>query len=672
MRTVRGTTRGIAMFIGGMALLTLTPLRVAAQACSAHYDSTFELIQKAIFENRGCTSSVCHSGPFPAGGLDLSGDGAYDELVQQPATTVPGWQRVVPGQKDLSLLFVNLAAKTLPDTWHAPLRPMPLDPLPALTIDQLEAMRLWIEKGAPRTGVVEGTGELLDACLPPPEPIEIAPLDPPPAGVGVQLHMPPWELAPHSEREVCFASYYDITDQVPEEFRGPNGTFRYKKIQIRQEPLSHHLIVNVYHGDVAPNDPVWGAYTCNGGEHAGESCNPTDLTFCGEGTCATTPVNSVACIGFGPGDGGVGLSSFGLTGSQETATTIDYVEGVYNQAPLKGLILWNSHAFNLTDKPGKLEAWINFEFAAPEEQQKQVQGIFDTSKIFATDAPPFTSDEICQHHLLPPNAELFELSSHNHKRGKRFRTFLGSFSCVGGPNDGQPCDPLLPDEQYGLNDMCASGTQGEANGRCQASNPPAAGDCDGDLAVEVGELVTGVNIALGKESVDACPPFDVDGNSSVSVDEVVAAVSSAINPLRDPMASLLYTNLLYNDPLVLRLDPPMSFPGPGSPVAARTLTYCSLYDNGYTQSDEVKKKSTSPAPSIGGSGGILGGPCKIPTGCTEGLLRASCVGDSDAARNASCDSSPGAGDGMCDACTLTGGVTTEDEMFILMGSYFIR
>ena len=28
------------------------------------------------------------------------------------------------------------------------------------------------------------------------------------------------------------------------------------------------------------------------------------------------------------------------------------------------------------------------------------------------------------------------------------------------------------------------------------------------------------------------------------------------------------------------------------------------------------------------------------------------------------------GDGECDACPLRGGVTTEDEMFILIGAYF--
>ncbi len=38
--------------------------------------------------------------------------------------------------------------------------------------------------------------------------------------------------------------------------------------------------------------------------------------------------------------------------------------------------------------------------------------------------------------------------------------------------------------------------------------------------------------------------------------------------------------------------------------------------------------------------------------------------------DAFCDSTPGAGDGLCDACPVHGGVTTEDEMFVLLGSYF--
>src|SRR5690606_2420816 len=153
------------------------------------------------------------------GGLDLSADVSWDNLIEQPAETVPsgiipGLKRVVPVQKDQSLLFLNLAAATLPEHWTAPLRAMPLG-LEPLTTYELEAVREWIEQGAPREGTVPGTGELLDACLPPARPIPIVPLPVPDPEVGRQVKMPKWDLPATSEDEVCFASYYDISKDIP-------------------------------------------------------------------------------------------------------------------------------------------------------------------------------------------------------------------------------------------------------------------------------------------------------------------------------------------------------------------------------------------------------------------------------------------------------------------------
>ena len=52
-----------------------------------------------------------------------------------------------------------------------------------------------------------------------------------------------------------------------------------------------------------------------------------------------------------------------------------------------------------------------------------------------------------------------------------------------------------------------------------------------------------------------------------------------------------------------------------------------------------------------------------PTHCAEGVVGKTCR------RHADCDSMPGAGDGTCDACTLGFGLTTDDEMFVLIGSF---
>lgn len=58
---------------------------------------------------------------------------------------------------------------------------------------------------------------------------------------------------------------------------------------------------------------------------------------------------------------------------------------------------------------------------------------------------------------------------------------------------------------------------------------PCAGDCNGDGAVTINELVTGVSIALGIAPVDACAVLDRDGDGSVAVAELIQAVNRALN-----------------------------------------------------------------------------------------------------------------------------------------------
>jgi dienelactone hydrolase len=56
-----------------------------------------------------------------------------------------------------------------------------------------------------------------------------------------------------------------------------------------------------------------------------------------------------------------------------------------------------------------------------------------------------------------------------------------------------------------------------------------AGDCNGDGAVAIDELVTGVAQALGTTAGDGCPRFDRDGDGSVSIAELIAAVAAALD-----------------------------------------------------------------------------------------------------------------------------------------------
>jgi hypothetical protein len=519
------------------------------------FRSTFEAIQKNIFETHGCTEQACH-GSTKQGGLDLRPDAAYQNLFEAPSSQ-SSFNRVQPGDKSRSFLWLKLAAKSdpnqLPPGVTVAGAPMPNN-LSALSKDELDLVRLWIYAGAPQTGTVAGTQGLMDACVAPPEPLLIKPLAPPAPGTGVQFVMPPWKLEAHSEHEICFATYYDISSQVPKQFQDPSGTlFRFSAQDLRQDPQSHHLILNRYSGSAADiHDPSFGPWKCNGGENAGQVCEPTDLASCGAGTCTSKIQQSFACNGFGPLQGL--FTKYSIGGAQQAQAHSQLADGVFAQIPMKGILYWNSHAFNLTDEDTMMHARMNYTFAP--DTRYPVHNIFDTSMIFGAHTPPYQSDTLCNDFVLPQGARLFNLSSHTHKHGKHFTVAL-------------------------------------------------------------------------------------------------------------PNGSLIYESFVYNDPVNQVYDPPLAFDSPAE--AQRTLHYCSLNNNGMAPDgspdpEEVTRLSRIPASALRTFGACL------PLACTAGKVGAPCHGTADAH---ACDSTPGANDGVCDACAIKGGESTENEMFILTGAYYI-
>jgi len=539
----------------GEAAKVILACRCPTSATS--FRSTFEGIENVIFAQRGCTNQACHSSVAKQGGLDLSPGAAYQNLVGVPSSE-SSLNRVQPGDPTRSMLWLKLAASTNPSALPAgvqvPGAPMP-NGLPPLSADELEAVRLWIFGGAPQGGTVGGTESLLNACLAPPEPITIKPLDPPAPGQGVQFVMPPWKLEAHSEHEICFATYYDITSQVPSAFQDPSGTmFRFSSQELRQDPQSHHLLLNRYVGSAADiHDPSFGAWTCNGGPHAGQQCEPTDLASCGSGTCTSEIQQSFACLGFGPPGLG-GPTFYAIGGAQQAQLQTQFVDGVFGQVPLKGILFWNSHAFNLTDVDTVMHARINYNFA--QQQTYPVQPIFDVNAIFAPNARPYKTQTVCNDFVLPQGARLFNLTSHTHKHGKHFT--------ISGP----------------------------------------------------------------------------DGTS-------------------------LYESFVYNDPASVNFNPPLVFDSPKA--AQRKLHYCSLYNNGVAADGTPDPATVTRYSHLPESARTSIGDCQ-PIACAAGRIGAPCSGVGD---DRTCDSSPGANDGSCDACPITGGESTENEMFILIGDYYL-
>src|SRR5258706_3427850 len=127
--------------------------RVTGQAAKAldacpcdKFDSTWDAIQTAIFERHGCTDQTCHgsdAGALSSGGLKLTPDVAYENLVNVPSK-VGGMDRVEPGSPtNDSFLYRKLAAKTKglvlgPDQGAA----MPQNLAP-ISEEELEGLRLW-------------------------------------------------------------------------------------------------------------------------------------------------------------------------------------------------------------------------------------------------------------------------------------------------------------------------------------------------------------------------------------------------------------------------------------------------------------------------------------------------------------------------------------------------
>jgi hypothetical protein len=123
----------------------------------------------------------------------------------------------------------------------------------------------------------------------------------------------------------------------------------------------------------------------------------------------------------------------------------------------------------------------------------------------------------------------------------------------------------------------------------------------------------------------------------------------------------IYQSALYSDPVEQIFDPPMVFDSPEP--EKRTLKYCAEFNNGVKKdgtpdTDLVTRLSRMPDRTT----------CK-PVACVAGKIGATCNGADD---SAACDSSAGAGDGACDACPITAGQTTENEMFVLSPSVVMK
>jgi len=112
----------------------------ARQADKKKIEPSFSSISENLFENK-CALYTCHSDSYfeTSGNLNLSGDKAYENLVNVPGKLYPDILRVKPFDPEASLIMQRFEGKCSCG---------PAAERKETTPDEIAAVREWIAKGA--------------------------------------------------------------------------------------------------------------------------------------------------------------------------------------------------------------------------------------------------------------------------------------------------------------------------------------------------------------------------------------------------------------------------------------------------------------------------------------------------------------------------------------------
>lgn len=325
-----------------------------------------------------CAFSACHGNGGSAGGLGLTGSGAYTSLVnvapEQAVARAGGLKRVVPGDPAKSLLWHKLdwtAGHHSADYGAA----MPLNG-PALSVEQVEFVRRWILAGAKSSGDDVDASLLAGATAQYSAPY--APLPPPVQ--GMQLKVAPFSVNAHTEREIFV--YKPL---------GNASDVYVRRIEMQMRPGSHHLLAYT----MASSMPV-----------------------------IATPATGVV-RDLHNADGSINLLTalampyhIFLAGSMTPTMSYDFPAGVALKLPAGQMIDLNAHYVNAGNAPLTGEAELNFH-TVPLGEVSKVAGTLFMNNTDIT-VPRGRDTTIVHAFKVSAATRVFALSSHMHKRGTRF------------------------------------------------------------------------------------------------------------------------------------------------------------------------------------------------------------------------------------------------------------
>ena len=605
--------RGLCVFVFSISVSACGSSDNEPEGC-VPATSTFEAIEQTIFDAKGCTQSTCHGQPAQSapGNLDLRPGFAYDSLVRGAAISgASPLELVKPGDQGLSVLYWKLAARTLDDVDLTSVgvsgQGMPQAPLEAISQSELDAIAAWIRGGASQTAMVNNT-ESLFKCNEPfkAEPNKIDPLPAPDPAVGAQFYSGAYPLPANSETENCFVTYYDLSAAVP-----ANAQFDC-------------------------DDPDWGdgrkcfSFGRNELAQDGQSHHSIITVYTPEADPNSEDWDDWTCLGgdkageaCDPTDQGV----CGERGNCSTAVTESIACSGYDHAPSNfGGISLNGRTSTRVGLSGAQESIFVDEPHQGVYQVLPVQGFiaWNSHAFNLTDADT-TIEQWVNVDFVPASERRWEGVS------------VFDVSRIFAMGTIQP---------YTSREVCHSVTLPQYTRLMSLSSH------------------THQHGVLFRTWL----PTDLPSGKIAQCEQpsgMVGIFANDPNCLPETVEPT-YLNRLYDDPLYLYWDDPLTFDD--ADPETRTVKMCAVFDNGgedestlYLNSQASQSTLCEDAP-FGGfatSCGCAAEQRRCAGGPTPG---AECEGD---------DTMCGEG-GTCDACPVRGGLTTNDEMFVLLGSYYVR
>lgn len=380
----------ITTIVGG--LVACQPQAPADPAPSEK--ASFTLLQERILTTN-CAISGCHAstqdGTYASHKLVLEASVAYANLVgvvpALPLAKDDGLQRVKPFQALQSLLFHKLNFDVAHHGTKAYGAPMPLG-RDALTVGQIEFVRRWIEAGAPKTGTVVDE-KLLDDTTPSYVPAAFAPLAAPAPGMGFQLKLDPFQVAPNFEREFFVRKLIGNTQDV-----------YVNRIQLKSRPNSHHLVIYDFRNKntLPPLNQI------------------RDLRY------PDNSLNPVTVLQM--------ANHVFLGGGSDANQDFVLPTGTALKIPANASVDLNPHYFNRTALPLTGENYVNLYTVDPAQVKNVVQTLdLGNQEI---DLPPNTRKTVTKSWTFNQARTVVLLTSHYHRLGEKFMIKI-----KGGTRDGQ-------------------------------------------------------------------------------------------------------------------------------------------------------------------------------------------------------------------------------------------